>query len=338
MARYFKLVVCPYGETPRDWPEKVRRQIRDGKVPFGWSWIPMDPPHGTADLRVLQEKLQRGEPLEGKEKDVWRQCQFLINRIEIGDRLIIQTERPLRRFLIVEVTGPYGFLGTEPDFNHYLECKLLTEEYVNIDSVPQYVRHDLSKRGHYYQIYGEATIEYLDSMIERKSWSREDWKPRTHVHEKEETKDESIAEVIKIIQRRWPAKDFETFMKELIGKMPCVEVVDDSKDNHKGWDFLIRIPDPLCSGKFLHDRVPVQCKNYTGKVNSDTPIDDLRRCVQNSDSTIVYLCILGDVTEEFKEKLADAAERAGDNAGRDVQFIMMDQHEIARQYMRYMVS
>lgn len=127
-------------------------------------------------------------------------------------------------------------------------------------------------------------------------------------------------------------------MKELIGKIPGVEVVDDSKDSHQGWDFLIRIQDPLCSGEFLHDPVQVQCKNYTGKVNSDKPIDDLMRCVQNSDSTIFYLCILGDVTEEFKEKLADAEERARDNTGRDVQFRLMDQYEIARLYMKYMVS
>jgi len=336
--RYFKLVVCPFGpsETPGDWVEKVRRQILDGKAHFGWSWIPMDPEHGTANLWELQKKLQRGEQLEGGERVVWNRCQFLIKRIEIGDRLIIQTERPLRQFLIVEVTGPYGFLGTERDFNHYLECRAITEEYVNIDLVPQYVRHALTRRGRYYQIYGEATIEYLDSMIELKSWRGEEAHPRTHAHEKEETNEEIIAKVIKIIHKRWPAEGFETFMKELIGKMPGVEVVD-SKASHKGWDFLIGIQDP-CSGEFLHDRVPVQCKNYTDEVINDRPIEDLKRCVTNSDSSIVYLFILGDVTDEFKEKLADAAERAGDNAGRDVQFRIMDQHEIARLYMKYMVS
>lgn len=335
---YFKLVVCPYesGKTPGDWVEKVRRQILDGKVPFGWSWIPMDSEDRTPDLSVVREKLQRGEQLEDDERVVWNRCQFLINRIEIGDRLIIQTERPLRQFLIVEVTGPYGFLGTERDFNHYRECKLLTKEYVSIDSVPQYVRHDLSKRGHYYRIYRKATIEYLDSMIEE-SWSREDGRQRTHVHEEEETNEEIIAAVIEIIQKRWPGRRFETLMKKLFGKMPGVEVVDDSKDSHKGWDFLIRIQDP-CSGEFLHDHVSVQCKNYQGEVNNDRPIDDLRRCVQNSDSTIFYLCILGDVTEDFKKKLDDAAEQVAVKTGRDVQFRIMGQREIAIQYMRYMVS
>lgn len=302
----------------------------------------MDPEHGTADLRRLREKLERGEPLEGGERVVWRYTQFLINRIEPDDRLIIQTERPLRQFLIAEVTGPYGFLGTKPDFNHYLECRAITEKYVEIDRVPQYVRHDLTKRGRYYQIYkkdaiyGEDTIEYLDSMIEQKSWSREDWQQRTPAHETEDTNEEIIAKVIKIIHKRWPAEGFETFMKDLIGKMPGVEVVD-SKASHKGWDFLIGIRDP-CSGEFLHDHVPVQCKNYRDKVISDEPIKDLKRCVTNSDSSIVYLCILGDVTEEFKEKLADAEERARDNTGRDVQFRLMDQYEIARLYMKYMVS
>lgn len=336
MARYFKLVVCPFGsgETLGDRVEKVRRQILDGKAHFGWSWIPMDPPHGTANLWKLQEKLQRGEPLEGGERVVWRYTQFLIKHIKIGDRLIIQTEQPLRQFLIAEVTGPYGFLGTEPDFNHYLECRAITEEYVNVDPVPQYVREGLTNRGHYYQIRRD-TAEYLEFMIERKSWLREDWKPRTHADEKEETKKESIDDVIKIIQKRWPRRHFETFMKELIRKMPGVEV-DDSKDSHRGWDFLIRIQDP-CAGEWLHDAVPVQCKNYKGKVNSDKPINDLKRCVKNSVSTIVYLFILGDVTEDFKKKFAEA-EQDEVKTGRYVQFIMMDQHEIARQYMRYMVS
>lgn len=331
---YFKLVV--WNEDDGDWAEKVRRQILGGKAHYGWSWIPMDPEHGTADLRTLREKWERGEQFEGDERVVWKKTRFLIYRIKIGDRLIIQTERPLRRFLIAKVTGPYGFLGTEPDFNHYLECSAITEEYVDINPVPHYVRGDLTKRGHYYQIDEEDTIKYLDSMIERKSWSREDWKPRTDADEKEETKEESIAEVIKIIRKRWPRSHFETFMRELIRKIPGVEVVDGSKDIHTGWDFLIRIQDP-CSGEILHDDIPVQCKNYNGKVNCYEPIGDLRKCVKHSASTIVYLFILGDVTEGFKKKFAEA-EQDEVKTGRYVQFIMMDQHEIARQYMKYMVS
>ncbi len=336
--RYFKLVVCPFGpyEQTEDWAEKVHKQILGGRVHFGWSWSPMNPKNLTADLRKLREK----EKLEGDERVVWRYTQFLINRLEAGDRLIIQTERPLRRFLIAEVTGPYGFLGTEPDFNHYLECRAITDKtYVSIDSkfIPQWIRHDLTHRGHYYQIYSEATIAHLDSMIKQELWSLEDGQQRTLGHEKEHTEMEIVDNVIEVIRKRWPAKHFETFVKELIKKIPGVEVVADSKDNQKGWDFLIHIRDPFTS-EFLHERVPVQCKNYAGDVDNDQPIDDLKRSVKHSDSTIAYLFILGDLTDNFKKKLDEAERFAPSSHGKEVQFRTIDQGEIAKLYMRYIAE
>lgn len=319
--RYFK-----FNAFREDW---IHQQVLNGKAHFGWSWAGMD-------LRELQNRDQFNDD----EKECWRKAQFLINRIEIGDRLIIQTERPLRRFLIAEVTGPYGFLGSEDDFNHYLECQAITENYIAIDAecIPAWVRHDLSKRGQYYQIYRAETIRHFHSLIEQKLWaSPTAEKRRTPGLEKERMELEVIEKTIDIIGTRWPGKALETFAKELFKKIPGVGVVPSSGDSHKGWDFLINILDPL-SDEYLHENVPVQCKNYSGDVDTDQPIDDLKRSFRNSESIIAYLFILGNLTDEFNQKLDDAEAALKLKLDRDVKSRTIAQDEIAKLYMKYMIS
>ena len=285
-------------------------------------------------------ELQNRDQFNADEKECWRKAQFLINRIEIGDRLIIQTESPLRRFLIAEVTGPYGFLGSEDDFNHYLECRAITENYIAIDAefIPAWVKHDLRKRGQYYQIYRAATIQHFDSLIEQKLWeSPAAEKRRTPGLEKERMELDVIEKTIDIISTRWPGKALETFAKELFEKIPGVGVVPDSGDSGKGWDFLINILDPL-SDEYLHENVPVQCKNYSGNVDTDQPINDLKRSFRNSESTIAYSFILGNLTDEFNQELDNAAVALKSDLGRDVKFRPIAQDAIAKLYMKYMIS
>ncbi|MCY4614269.1 MAG: restriction endonuclease [Nitrospira sp.] len=325
---YFK-----FNAFREDKPDWIYQQVLKGTAHFGWSEPGMD-------LRTLQKKLEGETPLNEAEKQCWRMTQFLVNRIRPGDRLIIQTERPLRRFLIAEVTGPYGFLGSEDDFNHYLECRAITENYIGIDAefIPAWVKHDLRKRGQYYQIYRPATIQHFDSLIERKLWeSPVAEKRRTLGLEKERMELDVIEKTIDIISTRWPGKALETFAKELFEKIRGVEVVAGSGDVGKGWDFLINIQDPL-SDEYLHENVPVQCKNYSGDVDTDEPIDDLKRCVRNSESTIAYLVILGNLTDEFNRNLDDAGDASKSDLGRDVKFRTIDQDEIAKLYMKYMIS
>ena len=238
------------------------------------------------------------------------------------------------------MTGPYGFLGSEDDFNHYLECKAITEDYIAINSaiIPAWVWKDLRKRGQYYRIIPEATIKHIDSLIKQELWSSpEAQKTRDVPLEKERMEIDVIEKIIESISTRWPGTKLETFAKELFVKIPGVEVVAGSGDVGKGWDFLINIQDPL-SHVFLHERVPVQCKNYSGDVDTDEPIDDLKRCVRNSESTIAYLVILGNLTDEFNRNLDDAEDALQSDLGRDVKFRTIDQDEIAKLYMKYMIS
>lgn len=325
---YFKFNAFREGRA-----EWIHQQVLGGKAHFGWSGPGMD-------LRPLQKKLQERRQLTEAEKECWQKTQFLINRIKVGDRLIIQTEKPLRRFLIAEVTGPYGFLGSEEGFNHYLKCRAITKNYIKINSaiIPAWVRHDLGQRRRYYQIRSEDTIRHFDSLITQGLHeSPEAQRTRNVPLERERMEIDVVEKTIEIIRKRWPGKQLETFAKQLCRKIPGVDVVDGSGDIGKGWDFLINILDPL-SGEFLHERVPIQCKNYRGDVVTNKPINDLKKSLRNCESTIAYLFILGDLTDEFKLKLDDAEEALKSELRRDIKFITIEQDEIAKLYMKYMIS
>ncbi|MEH7883811.1 hypothetical protein V7654_05735 [Bacillus sp. JJ1609] len=93
----------------------------------------------------------------------------------------------------------------------------------------------------------------------------------------------------------------------------------------------MRILDPM-DGSILHEEVPVQCKNYNGSVKTKRPIDDLERCIKNSNSPIAYLFIIGDLTEEFNTELETRLAQLNNEKGY-VQWKVIGQEQIAKMYL-----
>jgi hypothetical protein len=160
MSHYFKLVCL------HDDPKWYLAEFLSGRARFGWSGP-------GSDLRVIKTKIDAGlwrEPTE-QEAVTWRYTKFLIERLKVGDRVVIQTEQPLRTFLLGEVLKPsYQFSpGDLPDFNHVVHVKPLTAEPIpiNTKAVSASLKHDLSKRGHYYEIYPEESVRELDSIVNK---------------------------------------------------------------------------------------------------------------------------------------------------------------------------
>lgn len=92
------------------------------------------------------------------------------------------------------------------------------------------------------------------------------------------------------------------------------------------------------TGEILQDGIPVQCKNYTGEVEDDRPIEDLVRCINNSGSEIAILFILGDLTDEYRRRLDLRGEELQRDIGRLVKFEVVDQDRIAEMYLAYIGS
>jgi hypothetical protein len=325
MTRYFKYVSIRKGQE-----EWMQKEIKEGRARFGWS-------SPGSDLRLIQSKAPNTRT--AGEKVVWRYTQFLVNRLKSGDRLIIQLNQPLRNFLIAEVVGNYG--STDPqekDFNHYIECKLLTESFINVESeaVSQSLRHHLSKRGHYYEIYDRETKEELNEIV-KKSLQKNDQflkanqSPRSIDFERSALEESVIKQTYERISKKWPSAYFEKFVADLICSTPGLEVKNQG-DTGKGWDLTMRMLDPI-DGSVLHDDIPIQCKNYIGTVNTKKPLEDLERCIRNSNSSIAYLFIIGDLTEDFQKEFDERLEQLKNDFKKDVDWRIIGQEQIAKLYL-----
>ena len=203
--------------------------------------------------------------------------------------------------------------------------------------MPVSLKHDLTKRGQYYEVYPERSLRALDELVETRPWQREGpGEERTEKDELDETWEAVKAGVIHQVKQRWPAKEFEKFCADLCDRIDHIEVKE-RKDRGQGWDMLLRIVDPV-SGEVLpgYESVPVQCKNFSGEVSTSRPIDDLVRCVEaNGECSVAYLFILGDLTEGFLSDLEEARNAVHATSGREVAFHVIDQDRIAELYLQY---
>jgi hypothetical protein len=320
MNRYFKLV-CRH-ENP-GW---YMQEFLAGRVRFGWSGP-------GCDLREIRGK--DGATWSNDQRVTWSHTKFLVERIVPGDRVVVQTEQPIERFVIAEVVPPgYDYApGDLDDFNHLLHARALIPKPIPVNSsaITAALKHDLSKRGHYYEIYPEESIRELDALVDLVTANKVDLTVvRTDADTLDHTLRDTKRHIIREISRKWPGKDFERFCEMLLRKVDYIEVKE-LRDSGKGWDLLVRIINPLTQTILLDD-VPVQCKNYTGDVTSLAPIDDLERCIRNSSSQVVYLFILGRLSEKFVQALQIRQETLQKELGRPVFLEVVTEDRIAEIY------
>lgn len=321
--RYFKLVATREGKE--DW---VTREFLEGRARYGWS------PPGT-DLRVVRSGVKPWAEWPDDIRWAWSPSQFLINRIEVGHRIVLQARQPIREFLIGEVVEPgYSFDGSQDDFNHILHIRPLVQAPIPVNSayVPEFLKHDLSKRGRYYEIYPERSIQRLDDLVERAARMDLDLgAKRSDGDAYDEAREEARRGLARVISDTWRAKDFEGFCEKLLRSLPNVEIKEAS-DTFKGWDMLVRFLNPI-TGEVLVDGVPVQCKNYSGAVDTDLPINDLVRAIENSGSSHAMLMIMGTLTDAFQKRLLERAAELSADQGREIVFEVIGEDRIAELYM-----
>lgn len=323
MARYFKLVSLNN-------PQWILDEFLEGRVRFGWS-------PANSDLRRIQCK--DPSTRTDQERVTWSYTKFLLERIVPGDRVVVQPEQPIERFVIGEVIQP-GYSstpGTLEDFNHVLHVSplSLTPIPINAKDVTESLKHDLSKRGHRYEIYPETSLRTLDALVE---WAGTPKLDLTAVRADNDTLDRTVQSVRQKIatelSEQWRAKNFEKLCATLCNSIDYIEVKE-QRDRGRGWDLLLRIINPVTQTILLDD-VPVQCKNFTGAVTTTTPVDDLERCIRNSATSIAFLFILGDLTEEFLAAFRQRQEILQRELERPIIFELVDQDRIADLYVNYM--
>ena len=163
---------------------------------------------------------------------------------ESPESVVVQTRQPIERFIIAEVVPPgYDYFpGDLDEINHVLHARALTPNSIPVNSsaITAPHKHDMSKRGHYYEIYPEESIRELDALVERVVANKVDL---TVVQTDADTLDHTLRDtrrhIIREISRKWPGKDFERFCEMFLRKVDRIEVKE-LRDSGKGWHLLVR--------------------------------------------------------------------------------------------------
>jgi len=288
--------------------------------------------------KECDEKILTWPGSEASASDIFRRGQFLINRIETHDRIVVQLASPMTQFFLFEVGDGYDYGQPEEndDFNHILRGNAISTKPIPFYSkyISNELRHALVKRGKYYQIYPEGAIKDLDAL-----WAMEVWnKPDVAIETDDSIdmlrfQDHVLKSTIEMIRTKWPSKYFEQFVADVLRGVDNVDVLSVT-DSHQGWDLIITIRDTL-DGEVSLSSIPVQCKNYCGEADWKKPCEDLERAIRNSPKEVAtaYLAIMGTLTDHFYKAIESLETRLTSELGRRIEFRVIDETQLAKLYL-----
>lgn len=145
----------------------VFEELKAGQARMGWSW------DDTLDLRVIQEKLKQGEPLDKEQKEAKR-CLNFLRYVNLGDYIIYPHQPKRGQFSVVKITGEYGYSEATDglgggDFRSFRHCSLEKPSPVNMYDkiVPSTLKYRLGRPGRFSQVHDRKTFfDFLEVLPE----------------------------------------------------------------------------------------------------------------------------------------------------------------------------
>ena len=144
------------------WPiPGVFEELRAGRARIGWS------SRDDQCLRSIQEKVDRGEPLNGAQQEAKR-CLGFLTRVAPEDYLLYPNQPEKGWFCVVWVTDDYdystekveGLAWDSGDFRSFRPCELITTEPVAMydEIVPDQFRQRLGRPGRFSEVYDTGPL------------------------------------------------------------------------------------------------------------------------------------------------------------------------------------
>ncbi len=238
----------------------VFEELRAGRARIGWSYAE------NLDLRMLRDKITRGEELEDDENGA-RRCLRFLTEVEAGHLLLYphQPERGL--FTIVMVTGEYDYAPSSQtlggDFRSSRPCAIVGQGPISLDDpiVPAQLRYRLQRPGRLSEI---RDIEPLRRVLAAMNLAGQAAAAGSRPQRRRIADD--LARVVPdLLRREWSQHDFTRhFCFELFEKMGLDTTVQEGPGD-QGTDVLVTVSHPL----LLDDcTVGVQAFAYEGDVSA----------------------------------------------------------------------
>lgn len=129
----------------------VFEELQASRARIGWSY------RDNLDLRLIQDKIQQGSPLNKGEQDA-KPCLGFFTRPSLDDYLLYPHQPDRGQFCVVQVKGEYDYSaaedGLDGDFRSFRPCSLITAEPVDMydEIVPSQLRQRLGRPGRFSEV------------------------------------------------------------------------------------------------------------------------------------------------------------------------------------------
>ena len=124
-------------------------ELQAGRARIGWSY------QDDLDLRLIQNNIQQGQPLNQAQQKAKR-CLGFLTRVVPNDYLLYPHQPNRGEFCVVQVMGDYNYLtaanSLNGDFRSVRPCTLLTPNPIDMydQIVPAQLRYRLGLQGRFY--------------------------------------------------------------------------------------------------------------------------------------------------------------------------------------------
>jgi len=318
-------------------------ELEKGKLRQGWGYSP------ELNLRLIKEKIKRGEPLTPEQKNVWRwQRRMLTDEkdgIKKGDIIIIPNMPGDGMFMIVEVTGDYEYdplqleesqrvSGFEQDYAHVLPVKILTPEGVNkyAGPVSANIRRTLRAQNRLWNIYHlkddvenllHAYQERRDELLKSLTTSERIYSAIDKLYQ--EIYDSFRDNILEELNKKIHAAEWEEAIAEALQNLyPGAEVERTGGPYEHGMDIVVRIPNYFYTeeqdtGSTPYWTIGVQVKNHQGTTSAPEvlrQIEDALEYAQTAlaEDKLIHLVIIttaDQASEDLLEGAGVLAQRSG---------------------------
>lgn len=131
----------------------VYDELQKGRARMGWSYL------AHLDLRLIRDRIERGDPL-GKTEGEAHRCVGFLTKVQNGDYLLYPHQPERGCFSVVRVTGEYNYspdaYSLNGDFRSFRRCQSLADVAMNDTRVPTELRERLGRPGRFSQVYDPA--------------------------------------------------------------------------------------------------------------------------------------------------------------------------------------
>ena len=275
-------------------------ELEAGRARIGWSY------EDNLDLRLLRDKIELGNPLDGDEQDA-RRCLGFLTRVKPYDYLIYPHQPRRGMFSVVQVKGEYDYStkndGLDEDFRSFRPCLLETPNPIDMydEIVPSQLRQRLGRPGRFSEVYETISFfKFLKALPE--AGHLHDGSNRASLRR---IHDELRGKLPEAIQREFSRADLSRrFCSDLFDRMGYTfEVEVREGPSEAGSDIVVTVDHPLLEDDF---RVGVQVFAYEGTVEESALQSKLEQLLGGWEHNSLHYGVLlttGHCSPEAKEVL-----------------------------------